>query len=96
VNNPVQVRDGLSKFERRPIDLKKWRLRIDGLVEPPLSLRYDDITTLPKVNLTEDFRCLEGWIVRGIVWEGVKASRALKLADLDRRADEEYMHGREE
>jgi len=92
----MQVRDELAKFDRRPIDLKEWRLRIIGLVEQSLSLRYGDVTTLPKVSLTEDFRCLKESFVRGIVWEGVKASRVLKLADLDRRADEEYMHGREE
>jgi len=92
----MQVRDELPRFERRPICLKKWRLRIDGLVERYLGLRYDDITTLPKVSFIEGFRCLEGWIVRGIVLEGVKVSCVLKLADLDRRADGEYMHGREE
>jgi len=78
----MQVRHELPKFERRSIDLKGWRLRIEGVVEQPLSLRYDDITMLPKVSLTEDFHCLEGWIVRGIVWEGVKVSRVLKLAKL--------------
>jgi DMSO/TMAO reductase YedYZ molybdopterin-dependent catalytic subunit len=78
----MQVRDELPKFARNSVDLQRWRLRIEGRVERPLSLRYEDITKLPKVSLTEDFRCLEGWIVRGIVWEGVKVSLILKLAKL--------------
>jgi len=78
----MQIREELPKFERKSIDLKRWRLRIEGLVEQPLSLTYDYITTLPKISLAEDFRCLEGWVVKGIVWEGVKVSCVLELAKL--------------
>ena len=82
MNNPMQVRDELPKFERRSIDQAGWRLLVEGLVEQSLSLTYDDITRLPKISLTDDFSCLEGWVVRGIVWEGIKVSSVLKFAKL--------------
>lgn len=55
---------------------------MDGLVRQRLSLTCDDLERLPKVSLTEDFRCLEGWIVRGITWQGVRVSSILKLSEL--------------
>lgn len=55
---------------------------MEGLVRQPLGLTYDEIASLPKVSLTEDFRCLEGWIVRGVEWEGVNVSSVLKLTEL--------------
>jgi len=61
-------------------------LRIEGLVRQPLSLRYEDIGRLPNVSLTQDFRCLEGWIVRGVAWQGVRVSSVFELAELETEA----------
>ena len=72
----------LPKFEKIAFDLSKWRLRVEGLVRQPLSLRYEDIERLPHVSLTQDFRCLEGWIVKDVPWQGVRVSSVFELAEL--------------
>ena len=60
MSDSMQVKQNLPKFEKKAFDLSKWRLRIEGLVRQPLSLRYEDILGLPSVSLTQDFCCLEG------------------------------------
>jgi len=52
-----------------------------GLANEARSLSYDDLLALPKVSLTDDFYCLEGWRVKDILWEGVKLSSVLDLAE---------------
>lgn len=54
------------------IDLKKWSLVIDGEVENPLELSWNDVLELPKVESVSDFHCVEGWSVLGLKWEGVR------------------------
>ncbi len=53
------------------IDLKKWVLVVDGEVEKPLKLKWNDLLKLPKVESMSDFHCVEGWSVQGLKWEGV-------------------------
>jgi DMSO/TMAO reductase YedYZ molybdopterin-dependent catalytic subunit len=54
------------------IDLKTYTLTIDGEVEKPLRLSWDEILKLPKVDSVSDFHCVEGWSVIGCRWEGVR------------------------
>lgn len=82
----MQVRQNLPKFDKKTFDLNKWRLHVGGLVTQPLSLKYEDIRRFPNVSLTQDFRCLEGWIVRDIMWQGVRVSSVLQLAELKKKA----------
>jgi hypothetical protein len=37
------------------VDLKAWRLKIEGLVEKPLTLRFDEIQALPKKIQVKNF-----------------------------------------
>lgn len=60
-------------------DAENWRLRVDGLIEKPVELRAEEIASLPGTKLRDDFTCLEGWSVRGLVWEGVRVSELLAL-----------------
>jgi DMSO/TMAO reductase YedYZ molybdopterin-dependent catalytic subunit len=53
------------------VDPKAWRLKIEGLVDKPLSLTLDQIRALPKKNQTTDFICVEGWGLDDQKWEGV-------------------------
>jgi DMSO/TMAO reductase YedYZ molybdopterin-dependent catalytic subunit len=61
------------------IDLKSWALVIDGEVEKPLKLSWNDFQRLPIVESVSDFHCVEGWSVLSCRWEGV---RFKTLADL--------------
>lgn len=49
-----------------------YRLRVDGLVQRPLSLRVSDLQSLPATRLTRDFQCVTGWEVTNVHWVGVR------------------------
>ena len=53
-------------------DRQAWRLRIDGLVERPLELTYDDLLALPRSQQVSDFHCVTGWSVPRVRWTGVR------------------------
>ena len=43
------------------VDLKTWRLKIEGLVEKPFSLSFAEMQALPKKTQVRNFICVEGW-----------------------------------
>jgi DMSO/TMAO reductase YedYZ molybdopterin-dependent catalytic subunit len=53
------------------VNLKTWGLKVEGLVEKPISLRFEDIQNLPKKLVVKDFQCVEGWGLEKQKWEGV-------------------------
>jgi DMSO/TMAO reductase YedYZ molybdopterin-dependent catalytic subunit len=53
------------------VDLKTWRLKIEGLVDKPVSLSFDEIKKLPKKVQVKSFICVEGWGLDDRRWEGV-------------------------
>jgi DMSO/TMAO reductase YedYZ molybdopterin-dependent catalytic subunit len=53
------------------VDLKTWRLKIEGLVDKPISLTLDEIKALPQMIETKNFICVEGWGLDNQRWEGV-------------------------
>ena len=61
-------------------DPATWRLTVGGLVEQPLSLSYDDVRDLPRVQQVSDFHCVTGWIVKNVTWTGVRIDDVLKHA----------------
>lgn len=48
-----------------------WDFRIWGAVEQPISWTWDEILTLPRVNLTLDCHCVTTWSKLDTHWEGV-------------------------
>ena len=52
-------------------DPKSWDLRVDGAVERPLRVTYDELLALPKASVTSDFHCVTGWTTFDNAWEGV-------------------------
>lgn len=61
------------------IDLKTYVLTIDGEVEKPLKLAWNEIIQLPKVQSVSDFHCVEGWSVLNCRWEGVRFREIVNL-----------------
>jgi DMSO/TMAO reductase YedYZ molybdopterin-dependent catalytic subunit len=53
------------------IDRESYRLQVDGLVENPLNLTYEEITGLPQTSKVVDLNCVEGWSFSA-KWTGVK------------------------
>ncbi|MDG6905553.1 MAG: molybdopterin-dependent oxidoreductase [Nitrososphaerota archaeon] len=63
-----------------------WKLTIDGKVGKKVQLSIDQIDSLPRVRLTQDFKCLEGWVVKDVAWEGVRVSDVLGLGNIEPEA----------
>lgn len=61
-------------------DPKTWRLRVDGLVERPLELAYDDLLGLPRAEQVSTFHCVTGWTVTDVRWAGVRFADLLAAA----------------
>ena len=61
-------------------DPATWRLRIDGLVERPQTLTYDELLALPQAAQTSDFHCVTGWSVDDVRWRGVRFDDLLAAA----------------
>jgi DMSO/TMAO reductase YedYZ molybdopterin-dependent catalytic subunit len=58
--------------ENPKADLDKWTLAVDGEVQNPLRLTWQEFLKLPAVESVSDFHCVEGWSVRNNRWFGVK------------------------
>ena len=59
--------------------LETYTLTIDGEVENPVALSWNDFMKLPKTVSTSDFHCVEGWSVVDCKWEGVHLREIEKL-----------------
>ena len=62
--------------DRQEIDdiLATWSLRVDGLVEEPVTLDFMQLTALTRQDQVMDFHCVEGWSVHDVPWNGVHLS----------------------
>lgn len=68
-NYAAMLRDGFAS----------WRLRVDGLVERPLSLTLAQLRAMPSRTQITRHDCVEGWSCIG-QWMGVRLSHVLRLA----------------
>ncbi len=57
----------------------RWRLTINGEVENPVVLTWEDFLQLPQTNDISDFHCVTTWSKMDMNWQGV---RLLDLAAL--------------
>ncbi len=53
------------------VNLDRWRLTIDGEVENPVVLNWNDFMDLPQTKDTSDFHCVTTWSKLDMAWEGV-------------------------
>jgi DMSO/TMAO reductase YedYZ molybdopterin-dependent catalytic subunit len=53
------------------VDLKTWRLRIEGSVDKPIAFSFSEIQAFPKKTQVRNFICVEGWGLDSQKWEGV-------------------------
>jgi DMSO/TMAO reductase YedYZ molybdopterin-dependent catalytic subunit len=60
-----------------------YRFTLDGLVQRPLDLGFDDLVARPATALTKDFQCVTGWRVPDVGWRGVKVADLLDEAGVD-------------
>jgi len=70
------------------VDVRHWRLVIDGLVEEPLGLDYDEITSLPARDVVAVLECFGNPVepdvptrrVGNVAWRGVPLAEILTRA----------------
>ncbi len=71
-------------FAPPSIDEKTWTLTVDGLVNKPLSLSYDDIRKMPATEQDATLECISnevgGDLISSTHWTGVKLADVLKQA----------------
>jgi DMSO/TMAO reductase YedYZ molybdopterin-dependent catalytic subunit len=68
------------------VDLKTWRLKIEGLVEKPASLSFADVEALPKKTQAKNFICVEGWGLENQKWEGVHLKDLFSIVKISQKA----------
>jgi DMSO/TMAO reductase YedYZ molybdopterin-dependent catalytic subunit len=61
-------------------DPAAWRLRIEGLVDRPQTLSYDELRSLPRAEQVSTFHCVTGWSVTNVHWAGVRFRDLLAAA----------------
>jgi DMSO/TMAO reductase YedYZ molybdopterin-dependent catalytic subunit len=57
-----------------------WQLVLDGAVEAPLTLGYEDLLALPQTAAEVDFHCVTGWSVLDLALRGVRLDLVMALA----------------
>ncbi|MEZ0290252.1 MAG: molybdopterin-dependent oxidoreductase [Sulfolobales archaeon] len=69
-----------AEFGIPEIDLKTYRLVVEGLVRNRISLSYNELRDMIDMEYTEDFHCVAGWSVRNIKWRGVSMKRIFEIS----------------
>jgi len=71
----------VNAVERVPAKTwSEWSLKVDGLVDNPLTIDAAAWQLLPRFEETVDFHCVEGWSVSDVKWGGVTPAAILERA----------------
>lgn len=72
------------------VPLAEWTLGIDGLVEKPVTLDWQQFNGLPQVTDVSDFHCVTTWSKYDCQWSGVAFTTLFEL--VQPRADARYVY----
>ncbi len=61
------------------LQLVTYTLTVEGEVDNPVKLCWNDFLKLPQMVSVSDFHCVEGWSVLDCKWEGVRIRDIEKL-----------------
>jgi DMSO/TMAO reductase YedYZ molybdopterin-dependent catalytic subunit len=87
--DPKRVPPGQYVTERFPVltygpnpkyDLDDWSLSVDGEVEAPFALRWDELLAFPQHEITTDIHCVTRWSKLDTSWRGVRVRDLLERA----------------
>lgn len=94
---PRQVRTRkwpvLDAFGTPARDERTGSLDIDGLVEAPKHLTFQEFRQLPRVKVFADFHCVTRWSRLGNLWEGVAIKPLLESCGIQPEARFAILHG---
>ncbi|HSW66936.1 MAG TPA: sulfite oxidase-like oxidoreductase [Bacillota bacterium] len=62
------------------INPAEWSITIDGAVNKPITLSWDEFNKLPKTQLTTDIHCVTRWSRLDMPWEGVSLDVLIEQA----------------
>jgi DMSO/TMAO reductase YedYZ molybdopterin-dependent catalytic subunit len=62
------------------IPAQTFKLTVDGLVNRPSQLSYEDLLGMPQTKLIKPFQCVTGWRVPAVPWTGVTLASVLDAA----------------
>jgi DMSO/TMAO reductase YedYZ molybdopterin-dependent catalytic subunit len=71
---------------RGPGNVPDWRLSIDGEVQNPVSLKFQDLMNLKQVDLTCDVHCVTGWTLLDSRWRGIHMQTIMELVKVNKNA----------
>lgn len=80
VGGPVGTFPVRSVEDVPGVPAAEWVVKVDGLVENPLTIDRETWSGLQRVAETADFHCVEGWGVDDVRWGGVAPSVLLDQA----------------
>ncbi|HWA28601.1 MAG TPA: sulfite oxidase-like oxidoreductase [Lacunisphaera sp.] len=61
------------------VPLSEWTLSLDGLVEKPVVLNWEQFNALPQVTDVSDFHCVTTWSKYDCEWSGVAFTTLFEL-----------------
>ena len=56
-----------------------YTLKIDGNVEHPVTLTWQDVQAMPMETHISDFHCVTGWSVQNVHWKGIRPQAIIDL-----------------
>ena len=68
------------------VDTRKWTFTVDGLVERPFTLSYDELLALPQSTVRCDMHCVTRWSRLDNSFAGVSVQRLLERAGVQAEA----------
>ncbi|KAA6441215.1 molybdopterin-dependent oxidoreductase [Dyadobacter flavalbus] len=75
------------------ISHQQWKLVVDGEVESPVTLNWDDFMSLPQTEDVSDFHCVTTWSRMDVPWVGVKLADIAALVMPKPTATHVLCHG---
>lgn len=57
-----------------------YRLWVDGAVDAPYTLTFEELQAMGAVKATRNFQCVTGWVVPSVRWTGVRLSDLIAKA----------------
>jgi DMSO/TMAO reductase YedYZ molybdopterin-dependent catalytic subunit len=73
------------------VDIKSYKLTVDGLVAKSLTLSYEEVLQLTAVERLITLHCVTGWDAT-ILWRGVQLSEVFSLATVNPKANTVIFH----
>ena len=69
-----------------PGNVPDWRLIVDGEVQHPVSLKFQDLMDLKQIDLTCDVHCVTGWTLLDSRWRGIQVQTIMDLVSVKQNA----------